>query len=102
MHAYEKVLRTYMKALDEGDYVTIKGLFSDAGEVQSPFIGLNKAASFFDQLSGATTNNVITPIDVFLSQDDKEHAVAYFQYDWTVTDGTLKHFGFNLIDIQRL
>ena len=92
MHVYEKVLRTYMKALGESDYDTIKGLFSEDGEVQSPFIGLNNASSFFDQLGGASSNNDITPIDVFLSQDDKEHAVAYFQYDWTVKDGTLISF----------
>lgn len=33
-----------------------------------------------------------TPIDVFLSEGDTTRAVAYFQYDWTVRDGSLITF----------
>jgi hypothetical protein len=50
------------------------------------------AGPFFDRLAEASTNNVITPIDIFLSATEKNHATAYFQYDWTVRDGTLITF----------
>jgi hypothetical protein len=50
------------------------------------------ASPFFDRLAGASTKNVITPIDIFLSRTEKNHATAYFQYDWTVRDGTLITF----------
>ena len=46
----------------------------------------------FDRLAEASENNVITPIDVFLSDSGSPHAVTYFQYDWTVRDGTLITF----------
>jgi hypothetical protein len=50
------------------------------------------AGPFFDRLAQASSMNVITPIDIFLSAAGKKHATAYFQYDWTVRDGTLITF----------
>jgi hypothetical protein len=92
MHPYVGVLQTYMTALGQGDYATIKGLFAPAGRVRSPFLGEMPAGPFFDRLADASTRNVITPIDIFLSTSDQHHATAYFQYDWTVRDGTLITF----------
>jgi hypothetical protein len=60
--------------------------------VLSPFLGDMPAGPFFDRLAEASTKNVITPIDIFLSSTEKHHATAYFQYDWTVRDGTLITF----------
>jgi len=92
MHPYVDVLKTYMTALGASDYAGIKGLFAPKGRVRSPFLGVLEAGSFFDRLGEASSRNVITPIDVFLSASDQRHATAYFQYDWTVRDGTLITF----------
>ena len=92
MHPYIRILRTYMTALDRSDYSTVKSLFAPDGKVKSPFLGEMPADPFFDRLAGASSKNVITPIDIFLSSAEKNHAVAYFQYDWTVRDGTLITF----------
>lgn len=92
MHAYSVVLKTYMTALGEGDYATIKGLFAPEARVRSPFLGEMPAGPFFDRLDGASAKNVITPIDIFISDSQQNHATAYFQYDWTVRDGTLITF----------
>jgi hypothetical protein len=92
MPAYRDVLQTYMDALGRSDYATIKGLFSPDGRVISPFLGEMAAEPFFDRLAGASETNVITPIDIFLSESESPRAVAYFQYDWTVTDGTVITF----------
>ena len=100
MHPYVGVLQTYMTALGQGDYATIKGLFAPAGKVRSPFLGEMPAGPFFDRLADASTRNVITPIDIFLSASDKHHATAYFQYDWTVRDGTL--ITFKVMDLFSL
>jgi hypothetical protein len=81
-----------MDALGRSDYATIKGLFSADGRVISPFLGEMAAEPFFDRLAGASETNVITPIDIFLSDGGSPRAVAYFQYDWTVTDGTVITF----------
>ena len=92
MHPYINILQNYMTALDQGDYATVKSLFAADGKVKSPFLGEMYAEPFFDRLAGATSKNVITPIDIFLSSSEKYHAVAYFQYDWTVRDGTIITF----------
>ena len=74
MHPYVGVLQTYMTALGQGDYATIKGLFAPGGKVRSPFLGEMPAGPFFDRLADASTRNVITPIDIFLSTSDQHHA----------------------------
>jgi hypothetical protein len=89
---YVNVLQTYMDALGRSDYTTVKSLFTHGGQVRSPFLGEMLAAPFFDRLAEASTTNVITPIDIFLSATGKEQATAFFQYDWTVRDGTLISF----------
>lgn len=92
MHPYVSLLNTYMVALGKSDYATVKSLFAPGGKVLSPFLGEMLAGPFFDRLAGASTQNVITPIDIFLSDSGRQHATAYFQYDWTVRDGTLITF----------
>lgn len=85
-------LRTYMHALDGGDYETIVGLFAPDNAVTSPFLGTMSAAEFFGQLSRASANNDITPLDIFISESEADQAVAYFQYDWTMADGSVVVF----------
>ena len=92
MHSYVGVLQTYMDALGESNYDTVKSLFAPGGRVRSPFLGEMLAGPFFDRLAKASAKNVITPIDIFVSNSGKNHAAAYFQYDWTVRDGTLITF----------
>ena len=92
MNPYVRVLQTYMTALGKSDYATIKSLFAPGALVKSPFLGEMPAEPFFDRLGEASSKNVITPIDIFLSNSGKKHATAYFQYDWTVRDGTLITF----------
>jgi hypothetical protein len=92
MQPYIRVLKAYMAALGESDYDTVKALFAPAGRVRSPFLGEMAAGAFFDRLAGASAQNVITPIDIFLSESRQRHATAYFQYDWTVLDGTVITF----------
>ncbi|HEJ83347.1 MAG TPA: hypothetical protein ENO25_02160 [Desulfobacteraceae bacterium] len=72
-----------MTALDRSEYATIKSLFAPGGKVKSPFLGEMPADPFFDRLARASSKNAITSIEIFLSNAEKNQAVAYFQYDWT-------------------
>ena len=99
MNDYIPVLEAYMKALGASDYATIVSLFAPEGRVRSPFLGELEAVPFFEKLASASEKNVITPIDIFSSSSDKNQAIAYFQYDWTVTDGTL--ITFKVMDLFR-
>lgn len=99
MRSRTEVLQTYMTALGRSDYATITGLFAPGARARSPFLGELAAEAFFDRLEQASENNVITPIDIFLSGSHQEHAVAYFRYDWTVRDGSL--ITFTVMDLFR-
>jgi hypothetical protein len=102
VHPYVRVLRTYMDALGRSDYDTVISLFTAGGLVKSPFLGEMRAGPFFDRLAGASARNVITPIDIFMSDSGRNHATAYFRYDWTVRDGTLITFKvMDLFTFQR-
>jgi hypothetical protein len=90
--SYAAVLRAYMEALGRSDYAAITELFSSEGRVRSPFLGEMDAGPFFERLGAASEVNVITPIDIFVSNSGAEHAVAYFRYDWTVRDGSVITF----------
>lgn len=90
-------LRKYMTALDAGDYPAIRSLFVDDGLVTSPFLGTMAAVEFFAKLELASSGNVITPIDIFLSQAGADRAVAYFQYHWTMADDSVVVF--NVMDL---
>ena len=46
------------------------------------------AEQFFDQLANSTSESNITPIDIFPSGSQKNHATAYFHCNWTLRDGT--------------
>jgi hypothetical protein len=81
-----------MDALGRSDYGAVTSLFTPGGLVKSPFLGEMPAAPFFERLAAASAKNVITPIDIFVSDSGKNHATAYFQYDWTVRDGSLITF----------
>ncbi|MCA0176811.1 MAG: nuclear transport factor 2 family protein [Proteobacteria bacterium] len=81
-----------MNALGHSGNATVKSLFTPNAKVKSPLLGDMAAGPFFDRLAGASARNVITPIDIFLSTAGQHHATAYFQYDWTVRDGTLITF----------
>ena len=64
-----EVIRAYMAALDAGDYEAIVELFAPEGVVTSPFLGTLPAAEFFERLSQASEQNVITPLDVTIVYD---------------------------------
>ena len=92
MHPYVRTLQTYMEALGRSDYGTVKSLFTSGGQVKSPFLGEMPAGAFFDRLATASAKSVITPIGIFLGNSSANYATAYFQYDWTVRDGTVITF----------
>ncbi len=92
MHPHVTALQTYMKALGEATMPPSRTSSPLMEKVLSPFLGEMAAGPFFDRLGEASSQNVITPIDIFLSATGKNKAAAYFRYDWTLRDGTLITF----------
>ena len=90
-----ETVRTYLRFLHASDTAGLVSTFEDDGVVHSPFLGTMKANAFFPKLAQASSQSVITLIDLFASvqpADDAVRVAAYFRYDWTLSDGRLVDF----------
>lgn len=91
-----ETVRTYLRHLHASNTAGLISSFEDDGVVHSPFLGTLKARDFFPKLAQASSQSVITLIDLFVSAqpagDDTLRVAAYFRYDWTLSDGRLVDF----------
>ena len=88
-------VRTYLQRLHASDTAGLIATFEDEGVVHSPFLGTMLARDFFLRLAQASSQSVITLIDLFASVQpaaDTLRVAAYFRYDWTLSDGRLVDF----------
>ena len=86
---------TYLRHLHDSDTAALVATFEPDGLVHSPFLGTMKARDFFPKLAQASSQSVITLIDLFASVQpahDSVRVAAYFRYDWTLKDGRLLDF----------
>lgn len=88
-------IRAYLRCLHESDTAGLVAQFEPDGMVNSPFLGEMKACDFFPKLAQASSQSVITLIDLFASaqpETDSTRVAAYFRYDWTLKDGRVVDF----------
>ena len=88
-------VRAYLRHLHASDTTGLISTFEEDGVVHSPFLGTMRARDFFPKLAQASSQSVITLIDLFASvqpSDDTVRVAAYFRYDWTLSDGRLVDF----------
>ena len=96
---YEKVIREYLKALENSDYSRILDIFADEGIVYSPLYGEVKATDFYSDLFESTKSSDISLINVFESLTNENTAAGHFSYEWVLKDGTLT--AFECVDIFK-
>ena len=95
VHPQIETVRRYLACLHASDTAGLIACFEADGRVFSPFLGEMLARDFFPKLSAASSQSVITPIDLLTSiAPDSEgvRVAAYFRYDWTLKDGRLLTF----------
>jgi len=92
MNAHEETVRAYFAALDSNDLDAMLQLFAAEAIVHSPMLGEVRAAEFFPKVFGASSATSITVFDVLVSAQGQPRAVGYFNYDWTLKDGTVIQF----------
>lgn len=93
-------VRAYLRHLNASDTAGLISTFEEDGVVHSPFLGTLKARDFFPKLAQASSQSVITLIDLFVSvqpSDDTMRVAAYFRYDWTLSDG--RQVDFTCVDV---
>ena len=90
-----QTIRRYLDCLHASDTQGLIAAFEPDGIVISPFLGTMPAAQFFPKLAQASSQSVITPIDLFESvgaDAATKRVAAYFRYDWTLKDGKIVTF----------
>jgi hypothetical protein len=95
--AYIDVIHKYLALLAAGDVRAIVSLFSPQGMVNSPFLGVQPAGAFFEQLKAATRRSVLEDAEVFVSAAGSRRATVSFTYQWELADGS--QVSFRCVDI---
>ena len=84
----QKMVHSYLKALEAGDESRAAALFIPDGWVQSPFLGKLPVRQFVNKVASASNGTKLTVHDVLVSAEGNLRAVAYYLYDWRLKDGS--------------
>ena len=84
----QQTVRNDLKALEAGDPAKAAALFIPDGWVQSPFLGRMPVRQFVKKVADTSSGTRLTVHDVLVSAEGHLRAVAYYQYDWRLKDGS--------------
>jgi hypothetical protein len=84
----QQAVHKYLKALEAGDVEKAASLFVPDGWVQSPFLGRLSVRDYVAKVTRASSGSKLTGYDVLVSAEGHLRAVAYYQYDWSLKDGS--------------
>ena len=93
----QQAVRKYLAALEAGDPDRAAALFIPEGWVRSPFLGKLPVREFVAKVAASSRGSKLTVHDVLVSAEGQLRAVAYYNYDWTLKDGT--HVAFDCADV---
>ncbi len=84
----QKIVHAYLKALETGDPEKAAGLFIPEGWVESPFLGRIPVRQYVKKVAESSKGTRLTVHDVLISAEGHLRAVAYYNYDWRLKDGS--------------
>ena len=84
----QRAVHKYLSALEAGDAERAASLFVPDGWVQSPFLGRLPVRDYVNKVASASSKAKLTVYDVLVSAEGHLRAVAYYQYDWSLKDGS--------------
>ena len=84
----QRMVHAYLKALEAGDAEKAGSLFITDGWVESPFLGRLPVRQFIHKVAESSRDTKLTVHDVLVSAEGHLRAVAYYQYDWRLRDGS--------------
>ncbi len=84
----QKIVHAYLKALEAGDPDKAAGLFIPEGWVESPFLGRIPVRQYVKKVAESSRGTRLTVHDVLISAEGHLRAVAYYNYDWRLKDGS--------------
>lgn len=84
----QRSVHAYLKALEAGDAEKAAALFIPEGWVESPFLGRLPVRQYVKKVADSSRATKLTVHDVLISAEGQLRAVAYYNYDWRLKDGT--------------
>jgi uncharacterized protein with von Willebrand factor type A (vWA) domain len=84
----QRSVHAYLKALEAGDPEKAAALFIPDGWVESPFLGRLPVRQYVKKVADSSRATKLTVHDVLISAEGQLRAVAYYNYDWRLKDGT--------------
>jgi SnoaL-like domain len=84
----QRFVHAYLKALEAGDADKAAALFIPDGWVESPFLGRLPVRQYIKKVAAASKGTKLNVYDVLVSAEGHLRAVAYYQYDWRLNDGS--------------
>jgi uncharacterized protein with von Willebrand factor type A (vWA) domain len=84
----QRSVHAYLKALEAGDPEKAAALFIPDGWVESPFLGRLPVRQYIRKVADSSRATKLTVHDVLISAEGHLRAVAYYNYDWRLKDGT--------------
>jgi predicted SnoaL-like aldol condensation-catalyzing enzyme len=84
----QQAVHKYLLALEAGDAERAAALFVPHGWVQSPFLGRLPVRDYVNKVASSSSHAKLTVYDVLVSAEGHLRAVAYYQYDWSLKDGS--------------
>jgi len=88
----QRMVHDYLRALEAGDADRAAALFIPDGCVESPFLGRLPVKQFVKKVADSSRGTKLTVHDVLVSAEGHLRAVAYYQYDWRLQDGSRGSF----------
>lgn len=85
----KKIIKLYLKALEDSSYNDIIKLFTKDAVVYSPLYGKIKASKFYKELFKVTLSSKITLLNILKNENV---GAGHFRYDWVLKDGTPTFF----------
>jgi len=85
-------IRDYLARLEQADVPGLVALFGAQAQVHSPFLGTLAPQPFFEQVAAATRRSTLHAPEVFVSVAGSRRAIACFNYEWELRDGSVVHF----------
>jgi ketosteroid isomerase-like protein len=84
----QRKVHEYLRALEAGDADKAAALFIADGWVESPFLGRLPVRQCVKKVAESSKETKLTVHDVLVSAEGNLRAVAYYQYDWRLRDGS--------------
>jgi uncharacterized protein with von Willebrand factor type A (vWA) domain len=88
----QRVVHSYLRALEAGDAEKAAALFITDGWVESPFLGRLPVRQYIRKVAESSRETKLTVHDVLVSGEGHLRAVAYYLYDWRLKDGSRVSF----------